>query len=104
MAVWIGSGLYLLFSSAASRSITSGAHDLLGTIILFAAATDIVIGLLLLSAAWISTVSMIQICAIVIYTMVATVFFPDLWLELSMPLARNIPILAATVWLRRLVR
>lgn len=99
--LWIGSGVISLIPSHAlalqwfnKMGFSSGVAQigLYSTAIL-----DIGLGLLLLLNWWTKTVVLLQFSVIIIYTFIASIFFPGLWLQPFAPLLKNIPILVATL-------
>lgn len=105
VALWLGSGLISLFNDAAGRALLFALPRWLADpVILAGAAVDLILGFGLLVERWVGLVARLQIAVILLYTALATVLVPELWLDPLMPLGKNLPILVMTLILVRASR
>lgn len=99
--VWIWSGIAsaILYAKDASFGLLSsmGIEGNLQPILLYGASgIDILLGICTLLGFQLKKVGILQCIFIVIYTLIITIALPHLWLEPFMPIAKNLPLLAAT--------
>jgi hypothetical protein len=105
-ALWVWTAIVSLwlFPREASEALLArvGLHGAPATFALFAAAgLDLLFGLLTLwaPARWRPAVWLSQIVLVLAYTVLVTLFLPEFWLHPFGPISKNLPILAALVWL-----
>jgi uncharacterized protein YbjT (DUF2867 family) len=105
-ALWVWTAIVSLwlFPREASEALLArvGLHGTPATFALVAAAgLDLLFGLLTLwaPARWRPTVWLAQIVLVLAYTVLVTLFLPEFWLHPYGPVSKNLPILAALVWL-----
>jgi hypothetical protein len=103
--LWIGSGAVSLFNDAAGRALLFALpRQMADMLILAGAACDLILGMAMFVDRTLIRVCYAQIAVIAVYTVLATILVPELWLDPLMPLAKNGPIVVATLILARLSR
>jgi hypothetical protein len=95
--LWIFTGITsLLFAPDVGYEILQKAGitgNLAAGLIIAGSATDIFLGIWLLSSKRIQICCLFQIIVIIFYTIILTVISPDLWIHPFGPLTKNIPML-----------
>ena len=105
--MWIVAGVVSLFFYPVDQSLTLlaklGFTGGMGMMALYGAALlDIFIGLSLLLRFWINQIAMLQLALICAYTLALSWAAPDMWADPFGPLAKNVPLIAAILIMRKL--
>jgi hypothetical protein len=100
-ALWIGSGMVSFrLSSARSEALLSGLGLSGGAALAltWAGATlDVALGIALLPRSWRHRAAIAQLLVMALYTALATIVLPALWLDPFGPLLKNLAVLTATL-------
>ncbi len=100
-ALWIGSGIIALIPPLIPQlqliDKLGGSKIVSLMILLSTTIMDILLGIATLFNWKIQKIGLIQVGVIIIYTVICSIYFPNLWLEPFAPLLKNIPILMATL-------
>ncbi len=99
LAVWVGSGAVSFLVPAAQSDMLLSGLGLGGraaiAVTWAGASVDVALGLALLSSRWRRRAAMAQLAIMALYTVLASVALPGLWLDPFGPLLKNFAVLAA---------